>query len=176
MSMDYEKAWKDHKQTVKKLLDIADVKSKGYNHQYIDGLKSAYVDVLGDMQYIEDHATYSEIEQDVANKIWEIAGISPEHGNAVQDIIGSDAYELITRIKTTNSFTADLVVVNKWMEDVRIGDATIGEAMGEAELSLENEKVWLAGSKTEDEINGHLQAIANIELYLKLLEATKNIK
>lgn len=32
------------------------------------------------------------IKVDVAKRLWEIAGISPEHGNALMDLIGYDNY------------------------------------------------------------------------------------
>ena len=36
-------------------------------------------------------------KQEVINKIWEIAKLSPEHGNILMDIIGDDAYNLVMR-------------------------------------------------------------------------------
>lgn len=40
------------------------------------------------------------IKKDVAKQIWAIAGISPEHGNAVMDIIGEEAYEKVMRLQS----------------------------------------------------------------------------
>lgn len=40
------------------------------------------------------------IKKDVAKQIWAIAGISPEHGNAVMDIIGEEAYQNIMRLQS----------------------------------------------------------------------------
>ena len=67
-------------------------------------------------------------------------------------------------------FTADMEVVNVWMRQFRNGSDTIGEAMGEAQANLENERIWLKGSITTDDIYCHSQAIANLELFIKLLE------
>jgi len=43
------------------------------------------------------------IKKDVAKQIWAIAGISPEHGNAVMDIIGEEAYQNIMRLQSEKS-------------------------------------------------------------------------
>lgn len=40
------------------------------------------------------------LKKDVAKQIWAIAGISPEHGNAVMDIIGEEAYEKVMRLQS----------------------------------------------------------------------------
>lgn len=66
--------------------------------------------------------------------------------------------------------TADMEVINIWMDRFRAGSATIDEAMGEAQTDLENERIWLKRSITEEEIYVHSQAIANLELFIKLLE------
>lgn len=42
----------------------------------------------------------TDIEIDAAKKIWAIAGISPEYGNAVMDIIGEEAYEKVMRLQS----------------------------------------------------------------------------
>ena len=36
---------------------------------------------------------------EVAKKIWKIAGISAEHGNAVMDIIGEEAYQHVMNLQ-----------------------------------------------------------------------------
>lgn len=36
---------------------------------------------------------------EVANLIWDIAKISPEHGNALIDIIGEDAYAKVMKLQ-----------------------------------------------------------------------------
>lgn len=33
-----------------------------------------------------------EIKVDVSKRLWEIAAISPEHGNALMDLIGYESY------------------------------------------------------------------------------------
>ena len=51
--------------------------------------------------------TKKQIEVEVAKKIWEIAGISAKHGNAVMDIIGEEAYERVMKLqKETILFAA----------------------------------------------------------------------
>lgn len=40
----------------------------------------------------------AEVRVEVARKIWEIAGISADHGNAVMDIIGNEGYENVMNI------------------------------------------------------------------------------
>lgn len=49
---------------------------------------------------IEKIAEYSNIEREVANDIWEIAKKSPEHGNALIDLLGISTYETISKIAT----------------------------------------------------------------------------
>ena len=39
---------------------------------------------------------------EVAKKIWEIAGISSEYGNAVMDVIGKEAYEKVMKLQKEN--------------------------------------------------------------------------
>ena len=39
---------------------------------------------------------------EVAKLIWEIAGKSAEHGNAVMDVIGEDAYENVMKLQKEN--------------------------------------------------------------------------
>lgn len=41
-------------------------------------------------------------EVEVAKKIWEIAGISSEYGNAVMDVIGEEAYEKVMKLQKEN--------------------------------------------------------------------------
>lgn len=43
-----------------------------------------------------------KIEINVAKEIWAIAGISPEHGNAVMDVIGEEAYKNVMKLQATN--------------------------------------------------------------------------
>lgn len=38
------------------------------------------------------------VKTEVINLIWDICKISPEHGNAVMDIIGDEAYERIMKL------------------------------------------------------------------------------
>lgn len=49
---------------------------------------------------IREKAEPSEenVIRDVANKIWKIAGESPEHGNAVMDILGLNVYQKVSEI------------------------------------------------------------------------------
>lgn len=44
----------------------------------------------------------TNIEREVANKIWEIARISPMHGNAIMDVIGEEAYIKIMMMQKDN--------------------------------------------------------------------------
>lgn len=43
-----------------------------------------------------------KIEIDVAKKIWAIADISPEHGDAVMDVIGEDGYKNVMKLQAAN--------------------------------------------------------------------------
>ena len=43
---------------------------------------------------------------EVAKKIWEIAGISSEYGNAVMDVIGEEAYEKVMELQKENLLLA----------------------------------------------------------------------
>lgn len=52
------------------------------------------------MEKIEKITKYSNIEREVANDIWEIAKKSPEHGNALMDLLGISTYETISKIAT----------------------------------------------------------------------------
>jgi len=40
-----------------------------------------------------------KIQVEVAQKIWDIAKISPEHGNALIDVLGDEVYNKITRMQ-----------------------------------------------------------------------------
>lgn len=44
---------------------------------------------------------YEQVKEDVINKIWDIAKISPEHGNALMDILGVDLYNQIASLTTS---------------------------------------------------------------------------
>lgn len=41
-----------------------------------------------------------KIDIEVAKAIWEICKKSPEHGNAVMDIIGEEAYQKVMELKS----------------------------------------------------------------------------
>ena len=43
-------------------------------------------------------SNYNEAFNDVIEKLWNIATISPEHGNALMDILGSDRYQTIGKL------------------------------------------------------------------------------
>jgi hypothetical protein len=43
-----------------------------------------------------------EITMEVAQKIWNIAKISPDHGNALMDLIGEEAYKKVMRLISKN--------------------------------------------------------------------------
>ena len=49
---------------------------------------------------MNDAIPTNETMVDVANKIWEIVQISAEHGNAVIDLIGDEAYAEVERLHT----------------------------------------------------------------------------
>lgn len=40
----------------------------------------------------------TDVEKEVGEKIWKIAQISPEHGNAVMDLVGLPAYNRIANM------------------------------------------------------------------------------
>lgn len=44
----------------------------------------------------------TKINVDTAKKIWEIAKISPDYGNAVMDILGEDAYCRVVKLQSTS--------------------------------------------------------------------------
>ena len=41
-----------------------------------------------------------QIEIEVAKEIWNICKKSPEHGNAVMDVIGEEAYEKVMKLRS----------------------------------------------------------------------------
>ncbi len=41
-----------------------------------------------------------QIEIEVAKEIWTICKKSPEHGNAVMDVIGEEAYEKVMKLQS----------------------------------------------------------------------------
>lgn len=45
---------------------------------------------------------YEEITQEVAEKIWNIAKISADHGNALMDLIGEETYVKIMKMVGSN--------------------------------------------------------------------------
>lgn len=47
---------------------------------------------------------------EVAKLIWEIAGKSAEHGNAVMDVIGEDAYRNVMRLQRENLLSQHLKI------------------------------------------------------------------
>ena len=44
-----------------------------------------------------------DVETDVAKKIWDIAKVSPEHGNALMDILGDVVYVKIARMANASN-------------------------------------------------------------------------
>ena len=50
--------------------------------------------------------TSYSIQVEVAKLIWEIAGKSAKHGNAVMDVIGEDAYENVMELQKENPLFA----------------------------------------------------------------------
>ena len=52
---------------------------------------------LGNGLYEKRKKQYIKI--DVAKRIWKIAGLSPEHGNAVMDILGEEAYQKVMHLQ-----------------------------------------------------------------------------
>ena len=44
----------------------------------------------------------NSIEHDVAKRIWDIAKISPEHGNALMDLLGNELYTKISLMQNNN--------------------------------------------------------------------------
>jgi len=45
-------------------------------------------------------AIMEKIEIEVAKDIWEICKKSPEHGNAVMDVIGEEAYQRVMELQS----------------------------------------------------------------------------
>lgn len=52
------------------------------------------------------------VNLDVANEIWKTCAISPEHGNAVMDIIGEEAYQRVMDLVRQRE-----EMVNRWFND-----------------------------------------------------------
>ena len=114
MAIDYQKAWNEHKEAIQYLYDDAGTKENVFGHAYVDGLRAGYLDMLDNMEKIEKTAEYSNIEREVANDIWEIAKKSPEHGNALMDLLGRSTYETISKIKTiTDPVVIDITTTYK---------------------------------------------------------------
>ena len=47
------------------------------------------------------------MQVEVAKLIWKIAGISAEHGNAVMDVIGNDAYMNVMELQKEKIFDGE---------------------------------------------------------------------
>lgn len=47
-------------------------------------------------------SSYS-MQVEVAKLIWKIAGISSEHGNAVMDVLGAEAYQNVMKLQREDS-------------------------------------------------------------------------
>ena len=102
---------------------------------------------------------WNELEIDVAKKIWTIAGISPEYGNAVMDVIGEEAYQNVMNLQDnynlTNGDVVKAMFPNAEIEEIRScvdKDKLLGY------------KIWLDGHYHEyhldwwnDEHNGGLE-------------------
>ena len=65
----------------------------------------------------EEKFTYEDyIKLCVAYDIWKICAISPDHGNAVMDLIGEEAYQkVMDLVRQRDKFVNRLV--NKWVDD-----------------------------------------------------------
>lgn len=50
-----------------------------------------------------DSKKYEEAKLEVLHDIWEIAKKSPEHGNALMDLIGEEAYIQISKLRGESS-------------------------------------------------------------------------
>ena len=66
----------------------------------------------------KEKLTYEDyVKMDVAKEIWDICALTPEHGNAVMDIIGEEAYQrVMDLIHQRNE------MINKWVEDFEKGE------------------------------------------------------
>ena len=61
----------------------------------------------------KERLTYEDyVKLDVASEIWNICAISPEHGNAVMDIIGEEAYQRVMDLVRQRE-----EMVNRWVND-----------------------------------------------------------
>lgn len=75
-----------------------------------DDIKSASIiygkdfDNLFDSVYnkLSSFEKYKKANNDIINKIWDLAKISPEHGNALMDLLGEDKYNYVMRNHTRN--------------------------------------------------------------------------
>ena len=48
-----------------------------------------------------DNVEVTPINVEAAKKIWDIAKISPEMGNAVMDVLGDEVYDRVMKIQST---------------------------------------------------------------------------
>lgn len=64
-------------------------------YEYLCGYRKRKVTVI-------KHHQFTEMEKEIANKIWDIAAKSPEHGNALMDLLGEEAYVKIMSLQNKN--------------------------------------------------------------------------
>ena len=117
MAIDYQKAWNEHRRAIKDIYNNADRKDFDYANKfytYSDAIRIACEEMLKNMEDLEKGSEYSDIEREVANDIWNIAKKSPEHGNALMDLIGRSTYETISTIKSiTDTVVIDVTTTYK---------------------------------------------------------------
>lgn len=64
----------------------------------MENLKGSAI-VLMEKQ-LENYKKKVELRREVIDKIWDIAKISPEHGNALMDFLGDELYVRIAQMHT----------------------------------------------------------------------------
>ena len=62
-------------------------------------------------------------------------------------------------------------MVSTWIDNFKSSGVSVESAIEEAKSSLSNERIWQKGSDTQEQINIHEQNMANINEYIKRLEA-----
>lgn len=56
-----------------------------------------------------------------------------------------------------------------WIKNYKKSNASLSEEIEDTKASLDNENIWLLGSKSDEEISGHLENITNLQDYLDWL-------
>ena len=99
--------------------------------------------------------------------------------NACVEVINAETGEIINIIEIGNdeeddpAFEADQEVVNIWIKKFKKSGSDYAGEIEEIEGTISNENIWMHGSSSEEEIQMHMQNIADLTAYLAWLKDNK---